>query len=97
MLSHAQKLQLGTHDAVVLCRGMNIQGNPFWVFLQLDRQEIETLNEAYNKAQNIDLLNHGRLLCKGMGHDIPDDIMQHMQQHYGFIATASTSLTTPGG
>lgn len=80
-LSFCQKVWLEGHNPVVLLRGKLPKGCPFFAYVEMTRQEYESLTR--NPANFQGAKNHGRVILHGEG--LPDEEQKRfMETHYSF-------------
>ena len=86
-LSHSQKLRLQTNDGIVLCRGRNGNGEIFWLYIKAEKKAIERMYRDYEKKSQVNFLEYGEVIKKGISEQVPEDVCRFMEEKYGFKHT----------
>lgn len=67
---------------MVLCRGVNDKGKPFWAYMCIKPSMAKAFKEARERG-NVDLEDYGTVLETGEGTDVPPDVRGRMERDYG--------------
>lgn len=67
---------------VMLCRGVDTNGKPFWAYMCIKPSMAQAFKEAREKG-NFHLEDYGTILEMGEGEDVPPEMRQQMERDYG--------------
>lgn len=84
MVSHAEKVLLRSNNGIVLCRGINAEQKSFWLYIQATLPAIERMHRDYESGSTVNFLDYGKVLFKGLGKQVPEEIRSEMESLYGF-------------
>src|SRR5947209_586037 len=67
---------------ILLCRGKDIDGNPFWAYMCVKPSMANAFKTARSKG-SFNLEDYGTILEVGEGDEIPPDVRERMERQYG--------------
>jgi len=84
-LTHIQKLQLETHDGIVLLRGQTMDGDAMYVYVRANASQIEDIFRASQTGEAIDFGNFGGIIKLDWGEEPSSNVKIYMERYYNFI------------
>lgn len=76
-------MKFETHDAVMLCFGVDEGNNNFYAYVRADRASAERMHKDYETGNTVDFSDYGEILYWDLGDEPPEDIRRLMQAQYG--------------
>ena len=67
---------------MLLCRGIDDDGQPFWAYMCIKPSMTKAFREAIDSG-DVHLEEFGTIIESGPGSEVPPDIAQRMQRDYG--------------
>lgn len=67
---------------MLLCRGNDHYGKPFWAYMCIKPSMAQSFQEAREKGK-FNLEDYGTVLETGPGHDVPTEVATRMERDYG--------------
>jgi len=83
-LSHSQKLRFQQHDMIAFCTGISQLGEPYWVYLQVNREQAERLTRDQAQGKSLYFSEYGLVLKTGPGLTPPAEAVSFMKNIYHF-------------
>lgn len=67
---------------MVLCRGVDDEGQDFWAYMCIKPSMAKPFREAMDGG-DVHLEEYGTIIETGPGRDVPVEVMQRMERDYG--------------
>ncbi len=83
-MTHIQKLDLETHNGIVLIRGETPVGDPIYAYVKVDLHDVEELEKAYEQDLFIDYSRYKGIIKHDWGEEPPTNVKRYMEEHYDF-------------
>ncbi len=67
---------------MMLCRGTDQDGDPFWAYVCVKPSRAKDFKEAQDRG-NFQLEEYCTIMEAGGGYDVPPEVMERMERDYG--------------
>jgi len=83
-LKFIEKLKLENNNSIILIKGLKQKGKDFWVYMEMNKNQIEILNRNSDKGQEIILSHYGKEVESGFGKKPNSQTRNRMKKEFGF-------------
>jgi hypothetical protein len=84
MLKLVEKLKLENNRTIILIREIRLQGKDSYVYLEMNKTQMETLQRDYKKNPDLNINDYGEVLEQGLGRKPNSRVRKDMQKQYGW-------------